>query len=177
VSLSVRAARGQPAQLAPRVAAALSAIDGNLAFTLRPLTDDVSVTLAQERLLAALAGFFGALGLLLAGLGLYGVTTYAVTRRRRELGIRLAPGAAPRTVMRIVLSRVALLVAAGVAVGGAASLWLSRFVTPLLYGLEPRDPVTLAGAMVTLILAAAIAAAVPAYRASRVDPATVLREN
>ncbi len=92
-----------------------------------------------------LSGFLGALALLLAGLGLYGVMSYAVSRRRTELGIRLALGAAPRAVVRLVLARVGLLVGAGVVAGAAASLWLSRFVAPLLYGLQPRDPVTLLG--------------------------------
>ena len=84
-----------------------------------------------------LSGFFGALALLLAALGLYGVMSYAVSRRRMELGIRLALGAAPRAVVRLVLARVGLLVGAGVVAGTAASLWLSRFVAPLLYGLAP----------------------------------------
>ena len=100
--------------------------------------------MAQERVVAMLSGFLGALALLLAGLGLYGVMSYAVSRRRMELGIRLALGAAPRAVVRLVLARVGLLVGAGVVAGMAASLWLSRFVAPLLYGLQPRDPVTLA---------------------------------
>ena len=94
-----------------------------------------------------LSGFLGALALLLAGLGLYGVMSYAVSRRRTELGIRLALGAAPRAVVRLVLARVGLLVGAGVVAGTAASLWLSRFVAPLLYGLHPRDPVTLSAAV------------------------------
>ena len=123
-----------------------------------------------------LAGFFGALALLLAGLGLYGVTSYAVSRRRTEIGIRMALGAAPARVVWLVLSRVTLLVAAGVVFGTAASVWLARFVASLLYGLEPRDPATLAGAAIVLAAVGAAAGWLPARRASRLDPAQVLRE-
>ena len=97
-----------------------------------------------------LSGFFGGLALLLAGLGLYGITAYAVSRRRAEIGIRLALGAEPRRVVRLVLARVAILVGAGVVAGVAASIWLSRFVAALVYGLAPRDPTTLAGAVAVL---------------------------
>ena len=119
--------------------------------TSRSLTDQVNAALTQERVVAMLSGFFGALALLLAGLGLYGVTSYAVSRRRTEIGIRMALGAAPGGVVRLVLSRVTLLVGIGILVGAAVSLpWASQFVATLLYGLEPRDPVTLAAAAVVL---------------------------
>ena len=114
-----------------------------------------------------LSGFFGALALLLAGLGLYGVTAYAVARRRTEIGIRMALGAPPAGVVRLVLARVAWLVGVGVAVGAAVSLWASTLIASLLYGLAPRDPVTFAGAAVTLTAVAALAGWLPAYRASR----------
>ena len=108
---------------------------------------------------------------MLAGLGLYGVTSYNVTRRRAELGIRLALGAAPAIVIRLALARVSALVAAGVAVGAALALAAARFVTALLYGLQPRDPATLVGAALTLAGVGAVAGWLPAYRASRIDPA------
>jgi putative ABC transport system permease protein len=176
VNISIRSAAGPPALLARSVGAALMAVDGNLAFTFRPLADALSASIARERLLAMLSGLLGALALLLAGLGLYGVMSYAVSRRRTELGIRLALGAAPRAVVRLVLARVGLLVGAGVVVGTAASLWLSRFVAPLLYGLHPRDPVTLIAAALTLAAVGALAAWLPARRASRIDPAQLLRD-
>jgi predicted permease len=177
VSLSVRASGGSPMLLTKSVAAAIATVDPNLALTFRPLSDQVNASLTQERVIAMLSGFFGALALLLAGLGLYGVTSYAVTRRRAEIGIRMALGAAPAGVVRLVLSRVALLVGLGILVGAGASLWLSKFVSTLLYGLQPRDPVTLAGAAVTLAAVGTLAGWLPAYRASRIDPAVVLRDS
>jgi predicted permease len=177
VHISVRASAGSPTALAPRVAAALSALDRNLAFTFRPLQDRVDASLTRERLVALLAGFFGALALLLAGLGLYGVTSYAVTRRRAEIGIRMALGAGPAGVRRLVLARVLLLVVLGVVIGTAVSLWSSQFLASLLYDLRPRDAVTLVSAIVTLTAVGAIAGWLPAYRASRIDPAHVLRDS
>jgi ABC-type antimicrobial peptide transport system permease subunit len=127
-------------------------------------------------MLAMLSGFFGALALFLAALGLYGVMTYAVSRRRTEIGIRMALGAAPSAAVRLVLQRAAVLVAIGVAAGAAMALWAVRFATPLLFGLRPRDPATLVGAAVVLASIASLASWIPAARASRIDPARVLRE-
>ena len=136
----------------------------------------MDASLLQERLVAMLSGFFGALALLLAGIGLYGVTAYAVSRRRTEIGIRLALGAQPGGVIRLVLRRVALLVGAGVVAGGLTSLWAARFAGSLLYGLQPRDPWTLGAAAAVLVGVGALAGWLPARRASRIDPARVLRE-
>jgi ABC-type antimicrobial peptide transport system permease subunit len=151
-------------------------VNRDLTLTFRPLSEQVNASLTQERVVAMLSGFFGALALLLAGLGLYGVTSYSVTRRRAEIGIRMALGAAPGGVVRLVLARVSVLVGIGVLVGTAVSLWASTFVATLLYGLEPRDPATLVGSAALLATIGAIAGWVPAYRASRIDPAEVLRE-
>jgi ABC-type antimicrobial peptide transport system permease subunit len=126
--------------------------------------------------MAMLSGWFSVLALLLSALGLYGVTAYAVNRRRAEIGIRMAIGAAPARVVRLVLSRVIVLVGFGVVIGTAASIWASRFIAALLYGLEPGDPATLISAAAVLAGVGALAAALPAYRAARVDPAEVLRE-
>ena len=174
--LAVRSAGGSPMQLTRSVTAALTALNRDLTMTFRPLATAVDDSLAQDRLVAMLAGFFGALALLLAGLGLYGVTSYAVNRRRTEIGIRMALGAAPRLVVRLVLVRVSFLVGLGLVAGGAISLWASAFVAPLVYGLGPRDPATLISSAIVLAAIGVLAGWVPAYRASRVDPAEVLRE-
>jgi putative ABC transport system permease protein len=174
-SISVRSASGSPVLLARSIGTALTSVNRDVAFDVRTMTEQVSGSLSQERLLAVVSGLFGVLVLLLAGLGLYGTASYAVNRRRTEIGIRLALGAAPARVVRLVLSRVSMLVGVGVLVGSAASLWASKFVATLLYGLEPRDPVTLIGAAITLAVVGAAAGLVPARRASRIDPAQVLR--
>jgi putative ABC transport system permease protein len=173
----VRSTRQPPEQLTQAVSAAILAVNPDIVLKARPLRDEVRDAMAQDRLVAALSGFFGGLALLLAGLGLYGVTSYAVTRRRAELGIRMALGAAPPMVIRLVLARVSALVGAGVAVGTVLALAAAKFVTGLLYGLEPRDPATLVGAAITLVAVGTVAGWLPAYRASRIDPAEVLRES
>ena len=176
VELSIRAAAGPPLLLAKNAAAAIATVNPDLVLSFQPLDDQVSATLIQERLLATLSGFFGATALLLAGLGLYGVTSYAVSRRRNEIGIRMALGAAPAGVIRLVLARVLTLVMAGGLLGVLGSVWASRFVATLLYGLEPHDPPTLIGAAALLAAVAAVAGYLPARRAARIDPAAVLRE-
>ena len=177
IFISARVAAGSPVRVAQSIATALTAVDRNLSFTFRPLADQVSVSLAQERIVAMLAGFFGILALVLAGVGLYGLTSYAVSARRIEIGIRMALGAAPSGVVRLVLARVAILVGAGIVIGAITSLWASTFVASLLFGLEPHDPVTLVGAAITLGGIGALAGWLPAWRASRIDPAEVLRES
>jgi ABC-type antimicrobial peptide transport system permease subunit len=174
ITVNIRASAGSPALLARSVAASIARVNPQLTVTFRPLADQVDDSLARERVLATLAGFFGGLALLLAALGLYGVTAYAVTRRRTEIGIRMALGAAPAGVVRLVLSRVTMLI--GVLVGAGISLWASKFVASLLFGLEPRDPLTVLGAIATLAAVGGFAGWLPAWRASRIDPADVLRE-
>ncbi len=129
-----------------------------------------------ERLMAKLSGFFGTLALLLAVLGLYGITSYAVNRRRVELGIRMALGTTPGGVVRLILSRTAVLVGGGLVIGALASWWVSTFVSSMLFGLTPRDPSTMVSAMLILVAVGAVAGWLPARRASRLDPARVLRD-
>ena len=173
-SLSVRAVAGSPARLAKPLAAALAPLHADLRITFTPLADRVHTALTQERLVAALSGFFGLVALLLASLGLYGVTSYAVSRRRAEIGIRIALGAAPRGVVTLVLGRALRLVGLGLLCGIAVSLWATQFVAPLLFGLEARDPPTLIAAALLLMTTGALAGWLPARRASRIDPVQVL---
>jgi putative ABC transport system permease protein len=175
-TLSVRSASGPPELLARSVGDAIAGVDSRIAITFTPLKQQVDAALVQERVLAMLSGSFGALALLLSAIGLYGVTAYAVNRRRIEIGIRIAVGASPASVVGLVMARIALLLAVGVSVGTGVSMWASKFVAALLYGVEPRDPVALIGAIVLLLLVAAMTGAVPAWRASRIDPAAVLKE-
>ena len=180
INLSVRAAAGSPALLIKPLADALTGVNKDLTVTFRPLAEQVNAALIQERVIAMLSGFFGALALLLAGLGLYGVTSYAVSRRRAELGIRMALGAGPGGVVRLVLGRVALLVGAGIGLGIglgiAAGVLASKFLTTLLYGLDAKDPLTFGVAAIVLAAIGALAGWLPARRASRIDPAVVLRQ-
>ena len=176
MTLSVRAASGSPLLLARSVGDAIARVNSDIAVTFTPLKQQVDAALLQERILAILSGWFSALALLLSALGLYGVTAYAVNRRRTEIGIRMAIGAAPARVVRLVLGRVTALLGLGMLIGTAASAWASRFIATLLYGLEPRDPATFISAAAVLAAVGALGAWLPAYRASRVDPAEILRE-
>ena len=176
ITISVRAASGSPALLVRSITEALRAADRDLVFSFRTMADQINASLVQDQLIALLSGFFGALALLLAGLGLYGMTAYAVACRRGEIGIRMALGSTRARTMRFVVSRAAGAVLAGIAIGVGLSLWASRFVTTLVFGVEPRDLTTLAIAALTLTVLAIAATSLPAFRASRLDPASVLRE-
>jgi putative ABC transport system permease protein len=173
--LAVRSQTNSPVASSD-VAAAIGRVNPALALTFRPLSDYVDTARNQERLVALLAGSFGTLGLLLAGLGLYGITAYAVAVRRSEIGIRMALGAVASRIMQHVLARVAIQVASGVVAGMAISLWLSRFVASLLYGVQPHDAATLLAAFIVLASVGLVAGAIPASKAARTNPTTVLRE-
>jgi predicted permease len=175
IAIGVRAATAPPSALSSDVSRALAAIEPQLALTIRPLADQVHQAVQQEQLLAALSMLFGVIALFLAAIGLYGVTSYTVARRRAEIGVRVAVGASSFDIMKLLLSRVLAAVAVGVALGAGVSAWLSRFVTALLYGVMPGDPVTIAIAAVALVAVALCAAWVSARRALRIDPAEVLR--
>jgi predicted permease len=175
VDLSVRSSADRPELLAKSVVAAIGTVNPDLALTFHPLTDYVNDSLVQERLIARLSGSFAVLTLLLAALGLYGVLAYAVAGRRTEIGIRIALGAARESIVRLVLGRVYLPVAAGVAIGAVVSLWASSSVISLLYDVQPRDPATFGGAVVILAGVAFLAGWLPARRAARIDPMRVLR--
>jgi predicted permease len=132
--------------------------------------------LVEERLMAMLSGFFGALAALLTMVGLYGVISYIVLMRRNEIGIRMALGASWRNVVGIVLRQALTLLALGIAVGLLIALATTRGASSLLFGLQPNDPLAFAGASVLLIVIALLASVLPALRASRVDPVVALRD-
>jgi predicted permease len=139
------------------------------------LEDLLQRGLSRERLVARLAGGFGALALLLAAIGLYGVISYSVTRRRREMGVRLALGASPGRVVRLVLRESLATIAIGLALGVALWFPLLGLARRLLYGVSPHDPGTLAGGAAALLAAGVLAALLPALRAARVDPIEAIR--
>jgi predicted permease len=168
--------RGAPAAAAATVAGAIAEIAPEAAVTSVPLADTIAGGRSLERTVAWLSGFFGVLALLLAVVGLYGVTSYAVTRRRGEIGLRLALGATPSRVWRRVVMEVMVVLIAGAAAGVAGALAASRFVAALLYGIAPTDATTMAMAVGVLVAAALMAAALPARRAARIDPMAALRE-
>jgi predicted permease len=175
VAYYVRTA-GDPEQLAARATDVVRRAFPTLPVTsLRTMPAQIGTSLFTERLAASLSAAFGLLATLLAALGLYGVMAYAVARRTREIGIRMALGAVGRDVLGMVLRDVAALVAVGVAVGLPAGYGLGRLVESQLFGLTARDPLAFGAATTTLLLAALAAAYLPARRAIRVDPMVALR--
>src|SRR5262249_29877367 len=131
----------------------------------------------QERFIAQTAGAFSLFALLLACVGLYGVMSYVVTRRTNEIGIRMALGAAVHDVMRLMMREALLLVVLGVGIGMSAAVATMRFVSAMLFRLEPTDPLTLTLATLLMIGVAALAGYLPARRAARVDPMIALRHD
>jgi ABC-type antimicrobial peptide transport system permease subunit len=127
-------------------------------------------------MVALLTSFFGGLALLLAMIGLYGLTSYGVARRRGEIGIRMALGASQGAVLWLVLRDVVVLLGCGAAVGVAASLAAGRLIASLLYGVKPADAATLAAAVLVLAASTSLAGYLPARRAARIDPTAALRE-
>lgn len=169
-------ARGKPAELAAGVRAAVQAAQPGLGLEMRGLEGVVDDGMVQERTVGLLSGFFGALAVALAMIGLYGVNTYSVERRRAEIGIRLALGASRASVARLVLGDVALVVGAGLVMGVAGAAAASRLVENLLFGVKPADGATLGASALLLSAASVFAAWLPARRAARLDPVTALRE-
>ena len=165
-----------PEPMAAAIRSELRQVDPALPITdVQPLQRYVSVALARPRLLAVLLWSFAALALVLAGIGLYGLIGYAIRRRTREIGIRMALGARPGDMMRSTLAYGARLVSMGLVVGIACSIASSRFVASLLFGISDRDPLTYTGAAMVLAVVALLAIYGPARRASRVDPLIALK--
>lgn len=175
INLSVRTASDAPASVAADLTAALTAVTPRATVTTRTLTSQVRDSYRQEQLLASLSAVFGGIALLLAACGLFGVTYYAVVRRRAELAVRIAVGAGRADVIRTVLGRLVPPIALGVAAGMTLAFWLSRFVATLLFGVAPGDLGTMALAAAVLVGVSVTAALAPAVRANRISPVATLR--
>jgi len=168
--------QGDPTLMIPRIEGAIRSVDPQQTITAAYTLDDaVSEAVARPRLVTVLLGLFGAMGLVLGALGIYGVLAYLVTQRTREIGVRIALGARTTSVLGMVLGRGLQLAGIGVGIGLGASLLLTRLMSGVLYGVSPTDPVTFAGVALALLAVAALASAIPAFRAARVDPLTALR--
>jgi putative ABC transport system permease protein len=175
-SFELRPVGGSPAELIAGVKAAIGRVNRDVSIEFETLAARAEGSIKRERLLAALSGFFGGLALLVAAIGLYGVMSQNVARRRNEIGIRMALGAAPSRVLGMVMREAALLTAIGLAVGLAASAGTARLVASFLYGTRANDPWTLFVSAGVLAAVASLAGLVPARRAARVDPMTALRD-
>lgn len=175
ISFILRGTRS-PDELIPTARKAIAGINRDASLEFKKLETQVADSLLQPRAIALLSLLFGALALLLAGIGLYGTTTYGISRRRREIGIRVALGAQRWSVVWLILHDIAMLLAIGILIGLAASLALGRIVTSLLYGIQPNDPIHLAAAVILLAVCTISAAYLPALRAARLDPMEALRE-
>src|SRR5581483_1524885 len=160
-----------PRTLASSVREQINALDPNMAvFNTETMQEHVDKSLLLPRISSLLLGIFGAIGLALASIGLYGVMSYSVRRRTREIGIRMALGAKRPTVLRMILRQGLLLTAIGLAIGLAIALALGRFTASVLYGTSGTDPLTFATVSLVLIAAAVAAILVPALRAAHVEP-------
>ena len=167
---------GEPNQLMTSIRAKVREMDANLPiYAMRTMDEQISNSLSTERMIASLSTVFGFVATMLAIIGLYGVMSYSVSQRTREIGIRMALGAEQRKVIGMVMREVLLLIAIGVGLGVPAALALTSVVKSQLYGLQAHDPWTLGLATALLVLVACAAGYVPALRASRVDPMKALR--
>jgi putative ABC transport system permease protein len=174
--LTVKTA-GPPMASREAVLAAIASVNKEIVVSLKSFDEDLRAAVTQERLVATLSAFFGGLALLLAALGLYGVMSYSVSRRRNEIGIRMALGAEPDRVVALVLRHVAVITVVGLAVGAAAAVATGRFVNALLFNLATSDGLMITMTAVTLTVAAGVAGYLPARRAARIDPMTALRQD
>jgi ABC-type antimicrobial peptide transport system permease subunit len=163
------------ASLTPTLTRSVRDIAPNATVSYDLMRTYIRDALVTERLMASLSLSLGGLAMLIATIGLYGVMSYMVSRRRVEIGIRMALGAEPRSVVRMILGESGVLLGAGVVVGVGLAIGASRYAASLLYGLQPWDPISIALAVLSLGLVSLIAAWIPARRASRLAPTLALR--
>ncbi len=175
MTLAVRS-RTDPNQMLPAIRREAVTLDPAIPI-LQTLTleDQFDNNISQERMVATLCGFFGALALLLAAIGLYGVMAQSVARRVREIGIRMALGAKPGEVLWLVLRESAVMIGLGALIGLPAAFWLTKLVSTFLFGLTPQDPLSIASSVAVLLAITALAGFIPARRATKVDPMVALR--
>jgi ABC-type antimicrobial peptide transport system permease subunit len=166
-----------PADLVPRLTGEVQTLDPSLPLLhIKTLDDYVSDSVGGTRFEAVLLGIFGGLAFLLTAVGLYGVISYTVARRTREMGIRLALGANRKAITKMIVRNGTQLACTGVVIGLAAAFLLTRLVASLLYGVGPTDPLTFVCAPIALITIAILASYIPARRAANVDPMVTLRQ-
>ncbi|HEY4303812.1 MAG TPA: ABC transporter permease [Gemmatimonadaceae bacterium] len=166
-----------PAAIAPAVRAAIAEADPQILFDISTLEGQLADSMPVMRATATLAGFFGLLAVMLAAIGLYGIMSYSVARRRNEIGVRIALGAGQGRVMRMVLGDVGRIVTIGVILGIALAVIATKLISSFIYDVQRNDPATLAGSALLLAIVGALAAALPAWRAARLDPVAMLRED
>jgi predicted permease len=165
-----------PAQLAAAIRDRVHAVDPTMAiYNIQTMEQAVSESVAQPRFYTMLLSGFAGLALLLAALGIYGVVSYSVSQRTRELGIRIALGATEERVIRLVIGQGMTLTVAGVGIGLIGAYWLVHLLATLLYGVTPTDSATFVGVSLVLLAVAWLASYLPARRASRVDPVIAMR--
>jgi putative ABC transport system permease protein len=168
--------QGNPMQVAPAVRSALESVDRDQPMTqVRSLEESLSSAVGQQRVSAILLGTFAMLALILAAIGIYGVTSYSVAQRSKEIGIRIAMGAQPRDVLRLILGFGAKLALMGVVIGIIAALALTQLMKTMLFGVAATDALTMAAVSLTLIAVTLLACYIPARRAMSVDPVIALR--
>jgi predicted permease len=175
MSIVVRTA-SDPLSYANSVRQAIWSVDPNQTITnVMTLESVLGTAVARPRLIAWLLSLFGTLGLTLGALGIFGVLAYAVNQRRQEIGVRVALGASPRSVLSLIVGRGMALAAVGVTIGGLAAIWLTRSMQTMLYDIRPTDPMTFAQVVGVLLAAAFVASWLPARRALSIDPVSALR--
>ena len=150
-------------------------MDPGLVLNVRPLSANVAMLQTLSQIMASIAGTLGLLALGLAAIGVYGVVAYVVSRRRREVGVRMALGAGARDVQRLILRQTLRPVAVGVSIGVATAAATGRFLQSVLFGVSPYDPVAFVGAPLLMLSIAASAAFLPTRRATQLNPMSILR--